>query len=192
MCLCQSVTQILSDVFLNVICLILLFSFLHIKCRAEKGNLGVPLLPGQGCSFYSFKTNTYKLNFMESPSGIKVNVAYFSFPTAFLTNLVRLIKVEGSFHLSKDSCVFWARWRDLNFWIGWLQWLAVVLALLYQTLQFSLATFMLTIFVYLSSIMLLFFSLERAGELRVVVLIGRKNGPIHNVTFRKAVDIFSH
>jgi hypothetical protein len=33
---------------------------------------------------------------------------------------------------------------------------------------------------------------ERAGELRVVVLIGRKNGPIHNVTFRKAVDIFSH
>ena len=77
MCLCQSVTQILSDVFLNVICLILLFSFLHIKCRAEKGNLGVPLLPGQGCSFYSFKTNTYKLNFMGSPSGIKVSVAYF-------------------------------------------------------------------------------------------------------------------
>ncbi|WVZ72904.1 hypothetical protein U9M48_021291 [Paspalum notatum var. saurae] len=39
---------------------------------AEKRNLGVPLLPGQGCSFYSFKTNTYKLNFMESPSGIKL------------------------------------------------------------------------------------------------------------------------
>ncbi|KAG2594758.1 hypothetical protein PVAP13_5KG017100 [Panicum virgatum] len=39
---------------------------------AEMGNLGVPLLPGQGCSFYSFKTNTYKLNFMESPSGIKL------------------------------------------------------------------------------------------------------------------------
>ncbi|XP_006644226.3 trafficking protein particle complex subunit 1 isoform X2 [Oryza brachyantha] len=39
---------------------------------AEKGNLGVPLLPGQGCSFYSFKTNTYKLNFLESPSGIKL------------------------------------------------------------------------------------------------------------------------
>lgn len=37
----------------------------------EKGNLGVPLLPGQGCSFHSFRTNTYKLNFMESPSGIK-------------------------------------------------------------------------------------------------------------------------
>ncbi|KAJ4794539.1 Trafficking protein particle complex subunit 1 [Rhynchospora pubera] len=39
---------------------------------AEKGNLGVPLLPGQGCSFYSFKTNTYQLNFMETPSGIKL------------------------------------------------------------------------------------------------------------------------
>ena len=67
--------------------------------------------------------------------------------------MVCLVKVEGSFHLSKDSCVFWARWRDLNFWIGWLQWLAVVSALLYQTLHLSLATFMLTIFVYLSSIM---------------------------------------
>ncbi|XP_074563968.1 uncharacterized protein LOC141820539 [Curcuma longa] len=39
---------------------------------ADKGNLGVPLLPGQGCSFYSFRTNTYKLSFMESPSGIKL------------------------------------------------------------------------------------------------------------------------
>ncbi|KAL8548813.1 hypothetical protein ACS0TY_007904 [Phlomoides rotata] len=38
----------------------------------EKGNLGVPQLPGQGCSFHSFKTNTYKLSFMESPSGIKL------------------------------------------------------------------------------------------------------------------------
>ncbi|CAL9753783.1 uncharacterized protein LOC135612915 [Musa acuminata AAA Group] len=38
----------------------------------DKGNLGVPLLPGQGCSFYSFRTNTYKLSFMESPSGIKL------------------------------------------------------------------------------------------------------------------------
>ncbi|XP_039144171.1 trafficking protein particle complex subunit 1 [Dioscorea cayenensis subsp. rotundata] len=39
---------------------------------SDKGNLGVPLLPGQGCSFHSFRTNTYKLSFMESPSGIKL------------------------------------------------------------------------------------------------------------------------
>ncbi|CAA7397380.1 unnamed protein product [Spirodela intermedia] len=39
---------------------------------AEKGSLGVPLLPGQGCSFHSFRTNTYKLSFMESPSGVKI------------------------------------------------------------------------------------------------------------------------
>eukprot|EP00249_Psilotum_nudum_P002581 c15691_g1_i3 orf=303-635(+) len=37
----------------------------------NKGNLGVPQLPGQGCSFHSFTTNTYKLSFMETPSGIK-------------------------------------------------------------------------------------------------------------------------
>ncbi|KAF6147742.1 hypothetical protein GIB67_006715 [Kingdonia uniflora] len=40
--------------------------------NVEKGNLGVPQLPGQGCSFHSFRTNTYKLSFMESPSGIKI------------------------------------------------------------------------------------------------------------------------
>ncbi|XWS50433.1 hypothetical protein CRYUN_Cryun12cG0087300 [Craigia yunnanensis] len=37
----------------------------------EKGNLGVSQLPGQGCSFHSFRTNTYKLSFMETPSGLK-------------------------------------------------------------------------------------------------------------------------
>ena len=45
----------------------------NLLCSAEKGNLGVPQLPGQGCSFHSFRTNTYKLSFMESPSGIKVS-----------------------------------------------------------------------------------------------------------------------
>ncbi|XP_022922155.1 trafficking protein particle complex subunit 1-like [Cucurbita pepo subsp. pepo] len=39
---------------------------------ADKGNLGVPQLPGQGCSFHSFRTNTYKLSFTETPSGIKI------------------------------------------------------------------------------------------------------------------------
>ncbi|KAH9312325.1 hypothetical protein KI387_027360, partial [Taxus chinensis] len=38
----------------------------------DKGNLGVPQLPGQGCSFHSFRTNTYKLSLMETPSGIKI------------------------------------------------------------------------------------------------------------------------
>ncbi|KAJ8450081.1 hypothetical protein Cgig2_033275 [Carnegiea gigantea] len=38
----------------------------------EKVSLGVPQLPGQGCAFHSFRTNTYKLSFMETPSGIKV------------------------------------------------------------------------------------------------------------------------
>ncbi|KAF3628928.1 putative protein SGT1 -like protein [Capsicum annuum] len=57
----------------------LLFSLKSLTAKmdptsAEKGNLGVPQLPGQGCSFHSFRTNTYKLSFMESPSGIKVMV----------------------------------------------------------------------------------------------------------------------
>lgn len=45
-----------------------------VNCNSSgnKGNLGAPNLPGQGCSFHSFRTNTYKLSFMESPSGIKV------------------------------------------------------------------------------------------------------------------------
>ncbi|CAK9168016.1 unnamed protein product [Ilex paraguariensis] len=38
----------------------------------DKGNLGVPQLPGQGCSFHSFRSNTYQVSFMESPSGIKI------------------------------------------------------------------------------------------------------------------------
>lgn len=55
----------------------LLFSLKSLTAKmdptsVEKGNLGVPLLPGQGCSFHSFRTNTYKLSFMESPSGIKI------------------------------------------------------------------------------------------------------------------------
>ncbi|GAU17626.1 hypothetical protein TSUD_255010 [Trifolium subterraneum] len=57
----------------------LLFSLKSLTAKmdptsAEKGNLGVPQLPGQGCSFHSFRTNTYKLSFMETPSGIKILV----------------------------------------------------------------------------------------------------------------------
>lgn len=49
------------------------FDWFLIFRSADKGNLGVPQLPGQGCSFHSFRTNTYKLSFMETPSGIKVS-----------------------------------------------------------------------------------------------------------------------
>eukprot|EP00244_Chara_vulgaris_P009615 TRINITY_DN4151_c0_g1_i2.p1 TRINITY_DN4151_c0_g1~~TRINITY_DN4151_c0_g1_i2.p1 ORF type:complete len:155 (-),score=8.92 TRINITY_DN4151_c0_g1_i2:281-745(-) len=38
----------------------------------NKTALGAPQPSGQGSSFRSFRTNTYKLNFMESPSGIKL------------------------------------------------------------------------------------------------------------------------
>lgn len=59
---------------LSVVVGLFLYSLNFINlCSAEKGNLGVPQLPGQGCSFHSFRTNTYKLSFMESPSGIKVS-----------------------------------------------------------------------------------------------------------------------
>ncbi|XP_021748593.1 trafficking protein particle complex subunit 1-like [Chenopodium quinoa] len=55
----------------------LLFSLKSLTAKmdpvsADKVNLGVPQLPGQGCSFHSFRTNTYKLSFMETPSGIKL------------------------------------------------------------------------------------------------------------------------
>ncbi|XP_074263153.1 uncharacterized protein LOC141585966 [Silene latifolia] len=55
----------------------LLFSLKSLTAKmdptcVDKVNLGVPQLPGQGCSFHSFRTNTYKLSFMETPSGIKL------------------------------------------------------------------------------------------------------------------------
>jgi hypothetical protein len=34
--------------------------------------LGAPRKIGEGCKFHSFTTNTYKMHFLESPSGIKV------------------------------------------------------------------------------------------------------------------------
>lgn len=37
-----------------------------------KPALGEPFRIGEGCSFHSFRTNNYKLHFMESPSGFKV------------------------------------------------------------------------------------------------------------------------
>lgn len=39
---------------------------------ASKPPLGTPRKIGQGCRFHSFTTNTYKMHFLESPSGIKM------------------------------------------------------------------------------------------------------------------------
>ncbi|KAL4203096.1 hypothetical protein AMTRI_Chr02g266790 [Amborella trichopoda] len=44
--------------------------------NTDGGNLGLPQLPGQGCSFHSFRISTYKLSFMESSSGIKVEKSW--------------------------------------------------------------------------------------------------------------------
>jgi len=46
----------------------LLFSLKSLTAKMDptnshKGNLGFPQLPGQGCSFHTFRTNTYKLTF---------------------------------------------------------------------------------------------------------------------------------
>lgn len=41
--------------------------------RTAKPPLGTPHKIGQGCTFHSFTTNTYKMHFLESPSGIKVS-----------------------------------------------------------------------------------------------------------------------
>jgi len=41
---------------------------------ASKPPLGTPRKIGQGCRFHSFTTNTYKMHFLESPSGIKVGI----------------------------------------------------------------------------------------------------------------------
>ncbi|KAB5516873.1 hypothetical protein DKX38_027521 [Salix brachista] len=62
----------------------LLFSLKSLTAKMDptsldKGNLGVPQLPGQGCSFHSFRTNTYKLSFMETPSGMKFEIMQFQF-----------------------------------------------------------------------------------------------------------------
>ncbi len=43
-----------------------------INNSANKPALGESFRIGDGCSFHSFRTNNYKLHFMESPSGFKV------------------------------------------------------------------------------------------------------------------------
>lgn len=100
-------------------------------CRAEKGNLGVPLLPGQGCSFYSFKTNTYKLNFLESPSGIKVsqfvsspafqfsilNMAWFYL--CWNRMLFNTICSKTYHSLTLPLCVAYSNYTSKDWWSTW-------------------------------------------------------------------------
>ncbi|DBA96345.1 TPA: hypothetical protein ACH3X3_002520 [Trebouxia sp. C0006] len=42
------------------------------RISETKPQLGAPLNIGNSCSFKSFRTNNYKLHFMESPSGLKI------------------------------------------------------------------------------------------------------------------------
>ncbi|KAL0032098.1 hypothetical protein WJX77_004962 [Trebouxia sp. C0004] len=42
------------------------------RISETKPQLGAPLKIGNSCSFKSFRTNNYKLHFMESPSGLKI------------------------------------------------------------------------------------------------------------------------
>lgn len=53
-------------------CTIQNLSSLNNNNSATKPALGEPFRIGEGCSFHSFRTNNYKLHFMESPSGFKV------------------------------------------------------------------------------------------------------------------------
>eukprot|EP00245_Coleochaete_scutata_P013761 TRINITY_DN5701_c0_g1_i1.p1 TRINITY_DN5701_c0_g1~~TRINITY_DN5701_c0_g1_i1.p1 ORF type:complete len:146 (+),score=10.34 TRINITY_DN5701_c0_g1_i1:99-536(+) len=51
----------------------LLFSLKSFAAKMDPVNGSkAPLVQGQGCSFHSFKTNTYRLSFMETQSGIKL------------------------------------------------------------------------------------------------------------------------
>lgn len=40
-------------------------------CSSNKRQMGAPSRIGEASSFRSFQTNTYKLHFLESPSGLK-------------------------------------------------------------------------------------------------------------------------
>jgi trafficking protein particle complex subunit 1 len=47
---------------------------------SDKPQLGTPRRIGQGCQFYSYKTDVYKMHFFESPSGMKVSAALLRCP----------------------------------------------------------------------------------------------------------------
>lgn len=56
--------------------------------RTAKPPLGTPRKIGQGCKFHSFTTNTYKMHFLESPSGIKVGSVSSGLPFGMCQCLV--------------------------------------------------------------------------------------------------------
>ncbi len=53
-------------------------SSIRFICSAPGSNaqLGAPLRIGEACTFSSFRTNNYKLHFLESPAGVKVRSLY--------------------------------------------------------------------------------------------------------------------
>lgn len=61
---------------------------LLLHCRDNK-TLGAPLRIGEACTFHSFRTNNYKLHFLESPSGLKVRALAASFYTINIFSLKR-------------------------------------------------------------------------------------------------------
>lgn len=70
--------------------------------RSEtKPQLGAPLNIGNSCSFKSFRTNNYKLHFMESPSGLKVTTIQICFCSC--TEAMIMLKCVASCRLSSTQ-----------------------------------------------------------------------------------------
>jgi hypothetical protein len=47
-----------------------------VMCSPSKQQMGAPMRIGDGCSFNSIKTSNFKLHYLESPSGLKVSIAF--------------------------------------------------------------------------------------------------------------------
>jgi len=70
--------------------------------RRDNKVLGAPLRIGEACTFHSFRTNNYKLHFLESPSGLKVQA---SFPSKLAHSpLTRPLSPNGPGHVGPRLC----------------------------------------------------------------------------------------